>query len=500
MTIPIPHKLELPTVYGYPNPDRPNAYYYLPRQLQPQRDSAQDPTLNLVSVGSGAYLQLSVHWEAEAFALKALRQRIAEQQMLEKTSVDPSSLLLSFAPVTVQHVSLRLGDGTGNWQELQRAKSSGFPPYTTLFNLQLNAEQHTQVAAALNGRTEFCQISYTVSWQVAVEAVGQVLGDATGAIAQLNSSLQVNPSSDPRTVAYTSLQAALNRGELHLVVSATEGALLSLEESVKTKVLSQTAELLLRFLQDETLIPDATTLTVSASQTQPVATDLKLTTDIATWFAANSGKDLLVPAPSTDSAAADPLSSPSGSVGFSSPESVPTEITVSLNFAATEAPLGLVRVMQGQSQALLAPPGFEAVDLLFDPSDNAIRVETHYSTGGVAYEHSLLAPAVEDVALGPEALGLVKVTVEASALAQAGAKKARVVLRYHPTGQGVADETTLYFRQADWQATWFLISRSPALSGTLEYEWQVTTVSGDLIKHERKSASSPQISLSLPGE
>lgn len=504
MKNPTVNQFKLPTVFGYPNPDRANAYYYLPRQLQPQRDSADTPTLNLVSMGSGAYLQLSVRWEAETSTLDALRQRIAKQQ--ESTSVDPAGILLTFAPVTVQHVSLQLGDGTGHWTERQRAKSSGFPPYTTLFNLQLDAEQNAQVAAALNGRTDFCQICYAVSLPGAVEAVGQVLGDATGAIAHLQSSLQTEPSSDLHTLAHNSLQAALNRGELQLAVSMSQDAPPSLEETVKAKARSQTADLLLRFLQDETLIPDATTLTVSVSHTQLVATDLELTTDIATWFGASSGQEQLVltPANSTDSATTESPGNLPGLGSLPSSQSQVEKTTIHLGFLATEAPLGLVRVMRGQSQALLSPPDFETVELLPDPSsaqaDRAIRVETHYTAGGKTYEHSLPASTAADVALEPEDLGLVKVSVEACALAAAGAQKARVVLRYHPTGQGVADETTLYFRHADWQATWFLISRSETLAGELEYEWQVTTASGELIKQERQPASSPHISLSLPDD
>jgi len=104
---------------------------------------------------------------------------IAQREQLENADL----LHLAFAPVTVQDVSFLLGDGSGNFTTLQHAHASGFPPYSTLFNLSLNVAKSAQVAAALNGRDGFAKILYEASLQGFVVATATLTGDATKAIA-----------------------------------------------------------------------------------------------------------------------------------------------------------------------------------------------------------------------------------------------------------------------------------------------------------------------------
>jgi hypothetical protein len=489
MTLTIPNSLEFRGLYWYPNPEQNLAYYYLPGALQPQRDAVGQPMLTLVTVGSGGYLQLSVVWDAAAETLEALRQHIAQREGLEDSAV----LRLAFAPVTVQGVSLHLGDGSGSWSELQTAHSSGFPPYTTIFNMALNAEQQTQVAAALNGREDFLQVHYDACLQVIAAVSGQLRGDATAIMTQLKDKQHPKTLELTPEAIQTCLQDAIAHGDLQLTLSGSDQAPSLLQEQVRTQVLSQAADLLLRFLADETGIPDITRLDVSASRTQPVTIAFDLTTDVGPWF--SSGAGVITPAPGVSPTSLPP-ESPTG--GLSPP--VPTRpaiLKVYLNFPASEVPLGLVQVGWGSTQATLTPPDFAVVTLPAPATEEPLSIETSYTTGGGSYKSTLAAPPSGDLGLTPTLLGLVHVTVDARPLEQVGAQKARIVMRYQPEAEGIADERTLYFRNADWQASWFLISRSDSLSGALTYEWQVTDANQTLIKQDWVTATSPQITLSL---
>jgi len=54
MNVHAPNGFTFQELYCYPNPQQDLSYYYLPDNLQPQRDAAGKPVLMLVTVGSGA--------------------------------------------------------------------------------------------------------------------------------------------------------------------------------------------------------------------------------------------------------------------------------------------------------------------------------------------------------------------------------------------------------------------------------------------------------------
>lgn len=495
MTIHAPNGFTFQSLYCYPNLQQDLSYYYLPDTLQPQRDAAGKPVLMLVTVGSGAYLQLSIRWDAPEATLEALRQEIARREQLQNVDL----LRLAFAPVTVQDVSFLLGDGSGNFTTLQHAHSSGFPPYSTLFNLSLNTAQSAQVAAALNGRDGFAQILYEASLQGFVVATATLTGDATKAIALLKQEfkqeLDRNQDQLHKKEPVECIKESIQRGDLQLNLNNDDNAAKDLLERTRAQVLSQAADLLLHFLDDATQIPDITRLEVSATLTEPVAIALPLNTDIATWFQSGTGAGQITPAPGITPK---PLPGELPTAPPDSPNSGTSKpLRVHLDFPATDAPIGLIQLRQGQAQATLAPPDLTAVELPGGGAGELVSVATSYTTGGAAYECQTHAQKTGELALTPGHLGLALVTIDAQPLQQAGARKARIRVRYQPEKQGIADEHTFYFRDLDWQANWFLISRSDALAGVLTYEWQVTTDNEELIKHEWIETMSPQIVLNL---
>jgi len=495
MNIHAPNGFTFQGLYCYPNPQQDLSYYYLPNNLQPQRDAAGKPVLMLVTVGSGAYLQLSIRWDTPEATLEALRLEIARREQLENSDL----LRLAFAPVTVQDVLFLLGDGSGNFTTLQHAHSSGFPPYSTLFNLSLNAAQSAQVAAALNGRDGFAQILYEASLQGFVVATATLTGDATKAIALLKQSLdqELDRKQEqlPKKQPIEYIRESILSGGLQLNLNNDDNATKDLLERTQARVLSQAADLLLHFLDDQTRIPDITRLDVSATLTESVAIALPLNTDIATWFQSGTGAGQITPAPGITPKPL-PREPPTTPPDSSNPVTS-KPLTVHLAFPATDAPIGLIQLRQGQAQATLAPPDLTAVELPGGGVGELVNVATSYTAGGAAYECQTTVPKAGELALTPGHLGLVRVTIDAQSLEQAGAKKARIRVRYQPEKQGIADEHTFYFRDPDWQANWFLISRSDSLAGILAYEWQVTTANEELIKHEWIETMSPQIVLNL---
>ncbi|MBD2001096.1 hypothetical protein H6G00_31645 [Leptolyngbya sp. FACHB-541] len=474
MNIEIPNGFEFQRVYCYPNPDQPLSYYYLPLQPQPQRSTDGTPMINLISMGTSGYLQLSMSWEAPSETLDALRQEIAQRENLD----NPAVLRFAFAPVTVQQVSLLSNKGE-RWEAIATSRSSGFPPYTALFNAHLNAEQQTQAAAALNGRKNCLQVEYLASLNGVTEASANITGNAANVIAQLKDRRETLNQNEVQEV----LKRSIDEGELQLTVIASEDASPQLIEQVSTHVLTQSADLLLRFLQGEERIPDITHFRVTVSKTEPQQIDLSLKTEVANWFPNGSSFNHIQPAPGGTS------SLPSSSLPPPSPS-----LPVQLNFFPTEAPLALITVQQGTAKTTLIPPDFSTT--LSNLREEPLEVETSYTFGGT-FSKNISIPASGKLSLSPADLGLTQVTVDATALEAAGAKKARIRLHYHPDGNGVEDETTIYLRDRSWKVNWFVISRGDDLQGFLQYEWQVTLENGDLVKHEMTETTSPHIVLTV---
>jgi hypothetical protein len=486
MKLHIPHGFEFKGLYCYPNLGQAMSYYYLPSALQPQRDTAGNPILSMVTTGSGGFLQFSVLWDTPSEILEALREDIAQREDLE----NPAVLRFAFAPITVQDASLLLGDGNDTMQELQKTRSSGFLPYSTLFNLQLNPEQQAQVAAALNGRKNFLKIQYDITLETFAVVTGNLHGDATKFVVKLkgeqkNELFTITPGEVQRH-----LQEAIQQGQFQLTVEA-DNAPDTLEERVRAQVLAEATTLLIRFFRNESAIADISHWDVRVSLSEPISIDLLLETDVATWFKDGTGTGYITPAPGTN-----PNPLPDELPGDPPDSSSSRKLNIHLDFPATEAPIGLIRVRRGNAQITLAPPDFPPA-VLPASTDKILSIETSYTTGGPVYENHPAIPTSGDIGLSPADLGLVQVQIDARALSTAKAKKARIWLRYQPTEQGVADERTLHFRNAEWQANWFLISRSESLAGILEYEWQVTTDNDKLVKHDRIQTTTSTIVLSL---
>lgn len=130
-----------------------SCFYYIPGTPTSQATPQGHPAASMIVLDQVAMLQLSSEWSVPTQQLEALESAIAKQFNLKSVSLHP-------APLTVESVTLSVKTNSGEFEELQSAKSSGYPPFTTVFSVQLEGDQKAQAIAAFNGRKDQLIITY----------------------------------------------------------------------------------------------------------------------------------------------------------------------------------------------------------------------------------------------------------------------------------------------------------------------------------------------------
>lgn len=142
----------------YADPEDRTAFYYRPGPPMPERDPSRRPVLILWLGDTGSRLQLCAQWAAEEAALAALRMEIVRR--FQNRTLTPASVRLLPELAEIDRVALEFGDGSGAYVEVQTSRSSGYPPYSALFNIALTPEQAGQAARALNGTPDCLRVTY----------------------------------------------------------------------------------------------------------------------------------------------------------------------------------------------------------------------------------------------------------------------------------------------------------------------------------------------------
>ncbi|MER3476419.1 MAG: hypothetical protein C4287_07515, partial [Leptolyngbya sp. ERB_1_2] len=150
----------------------PSSFYYIPGIPTSQHTPQGQPAASLMVLDQLAMLQLSSEWDVSSDQLEELRTAIAKQFHLGTVSLQP-------APLTVESVILSLKTNKGDFEVLKSAESSGYPPFTTVFSVQLDNEQKAQAIAAFNGRKDQLIITYKVSLKTEIVAEVMIKGDVT---------------------------------------------------------------------------------------------------------------------------------------------------------------------------------------------------------------------------------------------------------------------------------------------------------------------------------
>ena len=172
----------------------PNRFYYIPGEPTPELAPNGAPTLLLWVSDQSARLQLGVQWKVTASEDAELRRIIA----LNYPALTPGALNLQPAPSSVQGVELLVGEDATTLHSVATATSAGFPPYTTLFAVTLDAAQMNEIVperlpaftailrapdaiapriAAMTGDEE-CIVSAVIRREERVERLIAVVGQA----------------------------------------------------------------------------------------------------------------------------------------------------------------------------------------------------------------------------------------------------------------------------------------------------------------------------------
>ena len=437
----------------------PGTFFYIPGDPSPERDPSGRPTLLLMTRDRGAMLQLGTRWTVDQAKLAALPKRLAE-----KFPDFRGSIRLSPAPVTAEPVTLLAGDGAGRLDEVASVRSSGFPPYAALFNLSLGDDQRQAAMAALNGRAGFLAVRYRIGLPVEVSAETTIAGDVREDLAKLG------PTATPDECRRR-IDAALAAGRLAAGRKATAGATAELRERVDRLALDKGARLLCEMAQQAPMGSTQSSLEASAFQEETMAIVLERVTDVSTWFAAGDGRGHVRVLP-----------------GPAAPAKPSAGRAVKLGFDPADAPLAFVQAGQGTQSVTLRPPGFGPVTLAASDPAGSLAVKTHYTDGGPPFETTVAAEP-EGWTLAPAALGLVRLSLDGSALPAAGARTARVQVRYRPSASGTLDDRTIHLRNGTWTAEWYVVTRSGGLEGVIEFEGKQTAADGTINKIRRSTTT-----------
>lgn len=227
----LPDGFELRGVYFYPSKDDPHTFCYLPGDPAPERSPSGQPMVTFLVTDQAGMLQLGTRWEVESTLLESLRNEIADGF----PDLDPALIRFSPAPLSVESVTLMLSSD-GREEELQTVQSSGFPPYSAIFNVTLTPEQKAQVASALNGRTGLLKVIYRASLAVPVSAEESNTADArtdvTEAGHESRREARFNLSSRITTMSSVPVEGSTDVGSWH--TGGVDSANITVAPSVST--------------------------------------------------------------------------------------------------------------------------------------------------------------------------------------------------------------------------------------------------------------------------
>ncbi|MFD1141238.1 hypothetical protein ACFQ4C_08970 [Larkinella insperata] len=260
----------------FKNPDEENAYYYLPEQPKPQTGADGKPTLSLMVLGGTGFLQLGTVWEADPVTLEELRSHIANEHNEATTSIR-----LNFAPVEVEKVEVVVQTGSEE-KVLASSGSSGYPPFSAIFNASVAQDDQNAVVAALHQQKGMLRVDY----QTVQEALESVKVTIRGAIPTVGASLS-ELSSLPRCREW--VVAAIASGKLEREKTGSKKASGELWRAAEEEALDAAAEQVFRYAKGTVFQADETRINVVAEKSETVSNSAIFTTDVSTWFSGNDG-------------------------------------------------------------------------------------------------------------------------------------------------------------------------------------------------------------------
>jgi hypothetical protein len=274
----LPNGVSYQGIYCYRN-DHSTQVYYIPGAPIPQRNADGVPAISLLAFEQMAMLQISSQWEIPTTHLHGLKTYL-EQQFPDLKS---DTLQLIPAPIEVEAVTLSLTDASGEPERLETARSSGHPPYSTVFSVQLSNEQKAQAMSAFHGRKNILTVTYEASLPKQVVAEVTITGNVSTLLKRL--------SQDSAMSEYwQQIQSALDAKQLKLEQSTSPDAPDCLRQKAEQLAKEKAAELLQLMIKGATRA-DPNHLKVTARLTDTVPIPVQQTADVSTWFPQGKGLD-----------------------------------------------------------------------------------------------------------------------------------------------------------------------------------------------------------------
>lgn len=489
------------------------SFYYIPGVPQPELNAYGKPTISLWASARGAILQLQARWDVETNLLKELKQELAKHH----PELDADLISIELAPIISQGVTLAIGDGNDKFQDLATVNSSEVSPYSTIFNLRLTATEKAKALSALNGHQNYLAVKYKFSLEITSAVETTIAGDLAADIAQIRNSAassdkassssflsswlrrenheQAQPQEKNISLqdCLAQIETALSDKRLHLSRVEINRVSDELRQTVDSEAKHYAAQQLLNIVKGRNPVPHESPLQVTARQTETHRYSLERQTDVSSWFPTGNGSDYVQVSPT-------PIDEPdrSDDTDFVPSPEEPEVIqkVVRLAFAAEDLPISSIKVTCGEVTETLQRPNFKQITL--PATGEPLLVETKYTKAGKTFQ-SELPPTAEEWLLTPEILGIAKISVDGTTSKTAKVKNAQVTVYYKPakSGDGVRESRTINFQQGDaeWIASWYVITRSTSLNGVIEWFWVETPARGAAIKHKSLETDNPVLKL-----
>ena len=443
--------------------NEPGTFYFIPGDPGPELTPSGAPAASMILSDSAGILQLGVHWDVTPDQMKALQEHLRRQ--FPELSSSPQ---LRMEALSVEAVKLALTMPDGTSTELATTSSSGYLPFTALFNLTLDGARYTQTRLAITGQPKVLKVSYEVSGQSHLVCTAAVSGDVRQDLEQLDVGADID-------ACRARIESALSDGRIQLATSGDD-----VSETLRARTINaakdQAANVLQRMLSGTDATLDAAHLYAAATLSEEHPVKLVREADVGGWFAGSKAASLLV-SPSAKAL------SPGGRVPRA----------FQIGFDAKDLPIAFVQVSCAGSQAVLQPPAFKPVTLTVE-AGKPVDIKTSYTDGGPTYQVQIDAKT-EVVALTPQQLGLCLVNFDGAARKQAGAKRIRIQAKYHPQGNGSEDDRTITWGYGDWTDSWHVVSRDSDLAGVIEYSWEETASDGTETSHPAVKTGTPEVKL-----
>lgn len=369
-------------------------------------------------------------------AAMLLRQQTGGILQLGARLVAPSSSTLP--PLEVSEARL-CAFHEGAWQVLERSPTQGYPPFTALFHVSLDAGCAALAEQALRGQLHRLSVTFLVTLLAPSGAEVVIEGDAQNAL--------LNPTVDLPWLEHAIASGAFSCRTRSWGPAAAE---IASEAAAAARLKALT---IITQLQRQNTPPSAETWIHSTVRLERHARLARqLTADIGAWFQAGQGRVVW--------SSTRPLASP------------PRTVRVQLGFDPQGAPIAFIE-LRGATHATLRPPMFAHATVA--PRDGAtLEILTHFTQGCAPFHHQIHVPCPE-IELHPAHLGLTLVEVDATPRRAAGAQKLTLTIRHRENNETL-NEWKLTFRYGDWTDAWWLVSASP--SAQFEFEWTETSPLG----------------------